>query len=68
MDILKRILLMVVFALPLAACDNNDGGAEQLGEKIDNAADSARDTIDDAADEVSDGVEDACEEMSDENC
>ncbi|WP_020208067.1 hypothetical protein [Gilvimarinus chinensis] len=68
MNMMKRILLMVVFALPLAACDTNDGGAEQLGEKIDNAADNTRDALDDAADEVSDSAEDACEDMTDENC
>ena len=68
MTMIKRLLMVMLFALPLAACDNNDGGAEKLGERIDNAADEARDKMDDAADEVKDGVEDACEDMSDENC
>ncbi|MDO3383508.1 hypothetical protein [Gilvimarinus algae] len=68
MDILKRIALVMMFALPLMACENNDGAAEEFGEKVDNAVDNTRDAMDDAADEVSDGVEDACEEVSDENC
>lgn len=68
MNFIKRISLLVLFALPLAACDTNDGGAEQLGEKLDDAAESTRDAVDDAADTVTDAAEDACEEVSSENC
>ncbi|UTF59771.1 hypothetical protein [Gilvimarinus sp. DA14] len=57
MSILKRILLLAVFALPLAACDTNDGPAEELGENLDNAAEETGDAMDDAADEVEDAVD-----------
>ncbi|HEY8939912.1 MAG TPA: hypothetical protein VIM59_06985 [Cellvibrio sp.] len=68
MTILKSALIILCLAFPLAACDSNDGKAEQLGEKIDNAGNEARDKLDDAADEVKDGVEDACEKATDKNC
>lgn len=68
MTILKNALIVLCLAFPLVACDSNDGKAEQLGEKIDNAGNEARDKLDDAADEVKDGVEDACEKATDKNC
>lgn len=68
MNLLQRILIITMLAVPLAACDSNDGAAEKMGENVDKALDETRDTLDDAADEVKDGVEDACEEASDENC
>lgn len=57
MTLFKRMLLLVLFALPLAACDTNDGPAEKLGENLDNAAEETGDAMDDAADEVEDAVE-----------
>ncbi len=57
MTLFKRMLLLVLFALPLAACDTNDGPAEELGENLDNAAEETGDAMDDAADEVEDAVE-----------
>lgn len=68
MAIFKQALIILCLAFPLAACDSNDGKAEQLGEKIDEAGNEARDEIDDATDEIKDKVEDACEETTDENC
>jgi ElaB/YqjD/DUF883 family membrane-anchored ribosome-binding protein len=68
MNVLSRVFIVALLAIPLAACDSNDGAAEKLGENVDNALDETRDTLDDAADEVKDGVEDACEEVSDKNC
>ena len=40
----------------LAACDDNDGPAEQAGEKIDEATEEAADAVEDAADEVEDSA------------
>lgn len=68
MTILKNALMILCLAFPLVACDSNDGKAERMGEKIDNAADETRDALDDAADEVKDKVEDTCEDVSDKNC
>lgn len=68
MTILKHALIILCLAFPLAACDSNDGKAEQLGEDIDKSANEARDELDDAADEVKDKVEDVCEEATDKNC
>ncbi|MCP8900086.1 hypothetical protein [Gilvimarinus xylanilyticus] len=56
MTMFKRLMLMMMFALPLAACDTNDGPAEEMGENLDNAAEETGDAMDDAADEVEDAV------------
>ncbi|WP_041524038.1 hypothetical protein [Gilvimarinus agarilyticus] len=68
MNAIKRLLLLMMVTAPLMACDTNDGGAEQLGESLDNAAEDTKDAMEDAGDKVSDGMEDACEEVSGENC
>ncbi|HSC68929.1 MAG TPA: hypothetical protein VLC79_14625 [Cellvibrio sp.] len=68
MNILQRAFIIGLLALPLAACDSNDGPTEKAGEKVDNALDNTRDKLDDAGDKIKDGVEDACEKASDENC
>ncbi len=68
MTTLKQVLIILCLAFPLAACDSNDGKAEQLGKKLDEAGNEVRDKIDDAADEVKDKVEDVCEEATDKNC
>ncbi|EIK45292.1 miaB [Cellvibrio sp. BR] len=68
MNLLQRVFIIALLALPLAACDSSDGPAEKLGEDVDKALDETRDKLDDAADEIKDGVEDACEEASDKNC
>ena len=67
---LKVALMMLVCAMPLTflGCDANDGGAEKMGERMDNAADDAADGIEDAADDMKDGMEDACEKVSKEDC
>ena len=57
MNAIKRLLLLMMITAPLMACDTNDGGAEQLGESLDNAAEDTKDAM-----------EDACEEVSGENC
>lgn len=68
MTIFKHALIILCLAFPLAACDSNDGKAEQLGEKIDDAGNETRDKLDDAADEVKDKAEDLCEKTTDKNC
>lgn len=43
-------------ALPLAACESNDG-AEEVGEGIDDAVEETGDAIDEAGDEIEDAVD-----------
>lgn len=57
MTLIKRMFLLVLFALPLAACDTNEGPAEELGENLDNAAEETQDAVEDAGDEVEDAVD-----------
>lgn len=57
MTLIKRMFLLVLFALPLAACDTNDGPAEELGENVDNAAEETRDAMEEAGDEVEDATD-----------
>jgi predicted small secreted protein len=68
MDLLSRVFIIALLAMPLAACDSNDGPAEKLGKDVDKALDNTRDAVDDAGDELKDGIEDTCEKVSDENC
>ena len=68
MSLLQRVFIIALLAVPLAACDTNEGPAEKLGKDVDKALDETRDKLDDAADEIKDGIEDACEKASDKNC
>ncbi len=68
MNLLPRAFIIALLAMPLAACDSNEGPAEKLGKDIDKALDETRDKMDDAADKIKDGIENACEEVSDKDC
>lgn len=68
MSKLKLILVMCMFAIPLAGCESNEGPAERMGERVDDAAESAGDSMDDAADEMEDGLEETCEKLNKEDC
>ncbi len=63
---MKSILgiLLVALMLPMAACERQQGPAEQAGEKIDDAldqrpAEGARDAMEDAGAAVEDAAKDA---------
>jgi len=44
---MKRLFMLFPAAfLALAACDTNDGPAEELGEEIDEVTDEAEDAVD----------------------
>lgn len=58
MDLLKKMMICMMFALPLAACDTSDGTAENVGENIDNAAEDARDNLEEAGDNLDDAADD----------
>ena len=64
----------LILSLGLAACEQ-DGPAEDLGERIDNAAEDVQDAandaghaVEDAATDAGNAVEDACEDATGENC
>ena len=61
------LLLAVVFFLMtgLLGCQN-DGPAEQAGEKVDQAVESTEEAVEEAGDEVEDTMEEAGEEIEDE--
>ncbi|PXF29385.1 hypothetical protein WH50_21090 [Pokkaliibacter plantistimulans] len=46
------IALSSLMTLGLAACDSDDGPAEQLGEKIDNAVTSAGNAVEDSCEQA----------------
>lgn len=52
----KRLLLLLAFALPLGACDRQ-GPAEETGERIDDTARETRERVDDAGDRLRDSVD-----------
>ncbi len=72
---IKRIhLLGILAALPLAlaACEQDRGPGQQLGERMDEAAEDTADAMEktgddlrDSAEEASDAMEDAADEMDD---
>ncbi|MCB1882609.1 MAG: hypothetical protein KDG89_01230 [Geminicoccaceae bacterium] len=59
------VLLLGLGGFSLAACDDNDGPAENAGEAIDNAAENTGEAINDAAENTGEVVEDAGENMQD---
>lgn len=60
MTILKKFLFILLLGISVAgvyACPDNDGPAEDAGEKIDDAAEDVGDNIEDAADKAEDAVD-----------
>ena len=52
------VFALSVGSIGLTGCEAEpDGGAEELGEDIDDAADDASDNVNDAADDVEDEVD-----------
>jgi hypothetical protein len=43
--------VVTALALPLAACKDDDGPFEELGEEMDEAADEVEDAVEDATDD-----------------
>ena len=62
---MKRIiavLMVLLFSLGVASCDNSDDIGDRLenaGDEVQDAADEVGDNIEDAGDEVEDAVDDA---------
>lgn len=55
-------LFISLFVLPLAACDSNDGPAEELGENVDNAVEEMQEETKAAAEEAEDTAEEAADD------
>lgn len=56
---LKAIITLTFLSLTglgLTACDANDGSAEQVGERIDDAVHNAQGAIEEAGDRIEDGA------------
>lgn len=68
MSKLRLAFILLACAMPLTACDTDEGAGERLGERVDRAAEETGDRLEDAGERVKEGVEDTCEELSDENC
>ncbi len=49
-------LIMGVLLVALSGCDQNDGPAEQAGEKIDNAAEQAGEQVEKAGEAIQDAA------------
>lgn len=58
MNIPKLLLLAVVTAFSITACDQNDGMAEKAGEAMDEAGEN----VEKAATDAGNAIEDACED------
>ena len=59
---LQALLIAAVLGvstLGLAACDSNEGPAEEAGESVDDAMDNAGDSMEDAGEDIQDAAEDA---------
>lgn len=63
-EILSLVLGFTI-ALTVTACADNDGPAENLGERIDEAAEDARDRFEDVADEAREAADEIRDELRD---
>ena len=54
----RKLVLAFIAGTVFSACADNDGPAENLGERIDDAVSEARDRLEDARDEAEDAAED----------
>ena len=66
MSRMKLALFAGLAGLVVTACADNDGPAENLGERIDDAVEDARDRLDDAADEAREAAEEIGDALRDE--
>lgn len=52
MKTFSTLIITAALALPLSACDSNDGAAEEAGEKIDNTLEKMGNQIEDSCEEL----------------
>lgn len=68
MSKLKLAFILMMCAMPLVGCDTNEGPAERMGERVDEAADETAESFEDAGERMKEGAEDTCEKLSKEDC
>jgi ElaB/YqjD/DUF883 family membrane-anchored ribosome-binding protein len=56
-----RLAAAIAVGLAVAACADDDGPAENLGEQIDDAMNETRDRLEDVADEAQEAADEARE-------
>lgn len=66
MLLLKRLLIVLMFAFPLYACDTDQGPMEEMGENVDETTEDARDEVSGAMDETRNELDEAGDELADE--
>lgn len=66
MLLLKRLLIVMMFAFPLYACDTDDGPMEEMGENVDETVDDTQEELGEATDETREELEEAGDELADE--
>lgn len=57
MKVFLTLLISLMFTVGLTGCDN-DGPAEDFGERVDESVEDAGDAIEDTADDAEDAVDD----------
>jgi len=65
MKALTAATLVMLLTLPLAACDSDDGRAERLGERVDDAVSDTRERLEDAADEAREAADEIGDALRD---
>ncbi len=70
MLLLKRLLIVLMFAFPLYACDTDEGPMEEnlgeAGENIDETVDETGEEIGEATEETQEELGEAGDELADE--
>lgn len=66
MLLLKRLLIVLMFAFPLYACDTDQGPMEELGENADETIDDTQEEVGEATEETQEGLDEAGDEIADE--
>jgi len=61
----NAVMLTVALALGVAACDDKDGPAEEIGEEIDDAAGKVKSEAKEAKREIKEEIDEAEEELKD---
>ncbi|WP_421903817.1 YtxH domain-containing protein [Maridesulfovibrio sp.] len=62
MSWMKKVIFVLCLIMAMAVvsgCDSDDGSAEKLGKKFDQAMEDAKDKMDDMSDQAKDAYEDA---------
>ena len=61
--LIRTLLIAGVGLMTVAACDTNDGPAEEMGEQIDNTIDETADSAEELGEDMDNAVEEAEDEI-----